>query len=56
VFPLARQPADGILAMAVLAALVVNAAAGAWSADPLAGLVIVFYPLREAREIFLPAH
>ena len=47
--------ADGILAVAVLAGLVLNAAAGAWWADPLAALVIVFYALREAREIFIPA-
>lgn len=45
---------DGILAVAVLAGLVLNAAAGLWWADPLAAFVIVFYALREAREIFLP--
>jgi divalent metal cation (Fe/Co/Zn/Cd) transporter len=45
---------DGILAVAVLAGLVLNAAAGAWWADPLAALVIVCYALREAREIFVP--
>ena len=45
---------DGILAVAVLTGLVLNAAAGLWWADPLAALVIVFYALREAREIFLP--
>jgi divalent metal cation (Fe/Co/Zn/Cd) transporter len=45
---------DAILAVAVLAGLVLNAAAGLWWADPLAALVIVFYALREAREIFLP--
>ncbi len=44
---------DGILAVAVLAGLTLNAAAGWWWADPLAALVIVFYALREAREIFL---
>ena len=43
---------DGILAVAVLAGLVLNAAAGWWQADPLAALVIVFYALREARGIF----
>jgi len=47
---------DGILAVAVLAGLVLNAAAGWWWADPLAALVIVFYALREAREIFLDGH
>jgi divalent metal cation (Fe/Co/Zn/Cd) transporter len=45
---------DGILAVAVLAGLALNAGAGLWWADPLAALVIVFYALREAREIFLP--
>ena len=43
---------DGILAVAVLAGLALNAAAGLWWADPLAALVIVFYGLREARQIF----
>jgi divalent metal cation (Fe/Co/Zn/Cd) transporter len=38
---------DGYLAAAVLAGLVLNAAAGWWWADPLAGLVIVVYGLRE---------
>lgn len=47
---------DGILAVAVLAGLALNAAAGWWQADPLAALVIVFYALREAREIFLGDH
>jgi len=45
---------DGILAAAVLAGLALNAAAGSWWADPLAALVIVFYALREARDIFWP--
>jgi divalent metal cation (Fe/Co/Zn/Cd) transporter len=47
---------DGVLAVAVLAGLTLNAAAGWWQADPVAALVIVFYALREAREIFLGAH
>jgi len=42
---------DGILATAVLAGLVLNAAAGAWWADPAAGFVLVYYALREARGI-----
>ena len=46
---------DGILAVAVLAGLALNAGAGVWWADPLAALVIVFYALREARIIFRPA-
>ncbi len=45
---------DGILAIAVLAGLILNAAAGLWWADPLAALVIVCYALREAQEVFLP--
>ena len=45
---------DGILALAVLAGLALNATAGLWWADPLAALVIVLYAVKEAREIFLP--
>jgi divalent metal cation (Fe/Co/Zn/Cd) transporter len=45
---------DGILATAVLAGLALNAVFGWWWADPLAGYVLVFYALREAREIFFP--
>jgi divalent metal cation (Fe/Co/Zn/Cd) transporter len=40
---------DGYLALAVLAGLILNAAAGLWWADPLAGFVIVGYGLREGR-------
>ena len=40
---------DGYLAAAVLAGLVLNAAAGLWWADPLAGFVIVVYGAREGR-------
>ena len=43
---------DGLLACAVLLGLVLNAVLGWWWADPLAGLVIVYYAIREAREIF----
>ena len=43
---------DGILATAVLAGLVLNAAARWWWADPAAGYVLVFYAAREVREIF----
>jgi divalent metal cation (Fe/Co/Zn/Cd) transporter len=42
---------DGILALAVLLGISLNATAGWWWADPLAALVIVFYAAREAREI-----
>jgi divalent metal cation (Fe/Co/Zn/Cd) transporter len=43
---------DGLLATAVLLGLVLNATVGAWWADPLAGYVIVFYGIKEARAIF----
>jgi len=38
---------DAILAFAVLVGLAVNATAGWWWADPLTGLVIVYYGVRE---------
>ena len=41
---------DGILAAAVLVGLVLNAVAGWWWADPLAGYVLLYYAVREARE------
>jgi divalent metal cation (Fe/Co/Zn/Cd) transporter len=43
---------DGILAVAVLAGLVLNATLGWWWADPAAGYVLVYYAAREVREIF----
>jgi divalent metal cation (Fe/Co/Zn/Cd) transporter len=43
---------DGILAVAVLVGLILNAAAGWWWADPAAGYVLVYYAAREVREIF----
>lgn len=43
---------DGILAAAVLLGLVLNAALGWWWADPAAGYVLVYYAIREVREIF----
>ena len=43
---------DGILAVAVLAGLALNAALGWWWADPAAGYVLVYYATREARDIF----
>jgi divalent metal cation (Fe/Co/Zn/Cd) transporter len=45
---------DGILAIAVLIGLVLNAAAGWWWADPAAGYVLVYYAAREVREVFAP--
>ncbi len=41
---------DAYLAAAVLLGLALNALLGWWWADPLAGLVIVFYGLREGRK------
>ena len=46
---------DGVLAAAVLLGLVLNAALGWWWADPAAGYVLVFYAVREVREIFFAA-
>jgi len=43
---------DGILAVAVLVGLVLNATAGWWWADPAAGYILVYYGLREARSAF----
>jgi divalent metal cation (Fe/Co/Zn/Cd) transporter len=43
---------DAALAGTVLTGLALNAAAGWWWADPLAGLVIVGYAIREALHIF----
>jgi divalent metal cation (Fe/Co/Zn/Cd) transporter len=43
---------DGLLACAVLLGLVLNSALGWWWADPAAGLVIVYYAVREARTIY----
>jgi divalent metal cation (Fe/Co/Zn/Cd) transporter len=40
---------DAYLAAAVLLGLLLNAALGWWWADPLAGLVIVFYGIKEGR-------
>lgn len=46
---------DGLLAVAVLIGVLLNTLVGWWWADPLAGLVIVYYAVREAVEIFRPA-
>jgi divalent metal cation (Fe/Co/Zn/Cd) transporter len=43
---------DGLLACAVLLGLVLNSAFGWWAADPAAGLVLVYYAVREARAIY----
>ncbi len=47
---------DGILATAVLAGLLLNAVAGWWQADPAAGYILVYYAVRECRQIFLGQH
>jgi len=39
---------DGVLALAVLLGLLLNALLGLWWADPLAGYLILYYALREA--------
>jgi divalent metal cation (Fe/Co/Zn/Cd) transporter len=43
---------DGVLATAVVVGLVLNTAFGWWWADPAAGYVLVYYAVREAREVF----
>lgn len=43
---------DGILATSVLLGIVLDFALGWWWADPVAGLVIVFYAIREAVHTF----
>jgi len=45
---------DAYLAAAVLAGLILNATLGWWWADPLAGLVIVYYGLHEGRQALRP--
>ncbi|MFF8953522.1 hypothetical protein ACF09I_32670 [Streptomyces sp. NPDC014940] len=47
---------DGVLAAAVLVGLLLNSLAGLWWADPAAGYVLVYYALREAKEIFSDEH
>ena len=42
---------DGVLAVAVLLGLTLNAGLGWWWADPAAGYVLVYYATREVREI-----
>jgi divalent metal cation (Fe/Co/Zn/Cd) transporter len=43
---------DGLLACAVLLGLLLNSGLGWWWADPVAGLIIVYYAVREARTIY----
>jgi hypothetical protein len=44
---------DGLLAAAVLLGLLLNSLVGLWWADPAAGYVLVYYALREVKEIYL---
>lgn len=46
---------DGLLATAVLTGIALDALAGWWWADPVAGLVIVYYAARETIQIFREA-
>lgn len=47
---------DGLLAAAVLAGILLDTLAGWWWADPVAGLVIVYYAVREALAILRHPH
>lgn len=47
---------DGILAAAVLLGLALNASLGWWWADPITGYVLVYYAVREVRDIFTGGH
>jgi len=47
---------DGVLAVAVLAGLALNAAVGWWWADPSAGYVLVYYAARESHGILTHNH
>ncbi len=47
---------DGLLAAAVLLGLLLNTLANWWWADPLAGFVLVYYAVKEARSIFIKGH
>lgn len=47
---------DGLLAVAVLAGLVLNAELGWWWADPLAGYVLLAYAARGVHAIFVGEH
>lgn len=47
---------DALLAAVVLVGLVLNAVFGWWLADPLAGLVIVYYAFREGRHAWQEGH
>jgi len=46
---------DGVLAVAVLLGLTLNAGLGWWWADPAAGYVLVYYATREVRGVAVAA-
>ena len=46
---------DAYLAASVLVGIVLNSACGWWWADPIAGLVIVFYGFKEGRHAWMEA-
>ncbi|MDX6311698.1 MAG: hypothetical protein QOF44_1162 [Streptomyces sp.] len=47
---------DGLLAATVLVGLLLNSAFGWWWADPAAGYVLVYYAVREVKEILSGEH
>ena len=47
---------DAYLAAAVMIGLALNAAFGWWWADPTAGMIIVFYSLKEGKAAFRESH
>ena len=47
---------DGLLAVAVVAGLLLNATMGWWWADPLAGYVLLAYAAHEVHAIFVAPH
>lgn len=47
---------DAYLAAAVLVGLILNALFGWWWADPMAGLVIVYYGIREGQHAWHEAN
>jgi divalent metal cation (Fe/Co/Zn/Cd) transporter len=47
---------DGLLAAIVLVGLLLNSAFGWWWADPAAGYVLVYYAVREVKEILSGQH
>jgi len=44
------------MSIALLLGLLMNALLGFWQADPVAGIIIALYLVREGREVWLEAH